>query len=157
MAESGGDAHPGGVPELREPLDPDLRRTLRRAVLDHALSERRPRYRPLLHVGLPGAPHPVVPAVAEAPEAAYDQAVRVDVLAALLARAGSSPAGSSPVVWLTRCGERSVQDLDVAWLAAARTACAEADVDLTMVIVDRHGWRDPRTGVQTHWRRLRQR
>lgn len=139
-----------GMPELREPLAPDVRRVLRRAVLDHALAEHRPRYRPLLHVGIPGTPHLVVPALPEPAEGAHDHAIRVDMAAALLARAGTAP-----LVWLTRCGEDSLQDVDVAWLTAARAACAEADLDLTMVVVDRHGWRDPRTGTRVRWRRLR--
>ena len=61
----------------------------------------------------------------------------------------------APWVWLTRSGELALHDLDVAWLAAAATAYAEAGADLTMVVVTRRGWRDPRSGVGRTWVRLR--
>ena len=63
----------------------------------------------------------------------------------------------APLVWLTRPGELDLQDVDAAWLAAARTAYAEAAAPLTMVVVTRRGWRDPRSGVRREWKRLRQR
>jgi hypothetical protein len=58
-------------------------------------------------------------------------------------------------VWLTRSGELALHDLDVEWLTAAASAYAEAGVDLTMVVVNRRGWRDPRSGVGQTWVRLR--
>jgi hypothetical protein len=61
------------------------------------------------------------------------------------------------MVWLTRAGPLDLQDVDAAWLAAARIATAEAGVSLTMVVVTRHGWLDPRSGVRREWKRLRQR
>jgi hypothetical protein len=150
------------VPELREPLSPDLRQLLRRAVLDHAQCEHRSRYRPLVHVGTPGVPHHVVAALPEPDEPPHDHALRVDVLTALVARTARSappapPAIAAPLVWLTRSGDPALQDVDAVWLAAARAAWAEAGLDLTMVVVDRHGWHDPRTGTAVRWRRLRER
>jgi hypothetical protein len=50
-----------------------------------------------------------------------------------------------------------VEDLDLAWLAAARSASAEAAVALVLVVVTRSGWFDPRTGVRREWKRLRTR
>jgi hypothetical protein len=58
-------------------------------------------------------------------------------------------------VWLTRPGELALHDLDVAWLSAAASAYAEAGADLTMVVVNRRGWRDPRSGAGQTWVRLR--
>ena len=66
----------------------------------------------------------------------------------------SSPDGT-PIVWLTRPGELDLQDVDAAWLAASRAAFAEAERELTFVVVTRTGWRDPRTATQRTWRRLR--
>ncbi len=77
------------------------------------------------------------------------------MVAALLRRSRRS--GSVPMVWLTRAGELDLQDVDVAWMAAARAASAEAGIGLTLVVVNRHGWRDPRSGVRREWKRLRQR
>jgi hypothetical protein len=75
-------------------------------------------------------------------------------VAALLRRT----AGTEPrLVWLTRPGDLALQDLDAAWLAATRAAGAEAGLPLTMVVVTRHGWRDPRSGAGRTWKRLRAR
>jgi hypothetical protein len=84
-----------------------------------------------------------------------DHALRTDVVAALLRR--TTRPGVEPVLWLTRPGPLDLQDEDAAWLAAARAATGEAGRALTMVVVTRKGWRDPRSGVQRTWRRLRPR
>jgi hypothetical protein len=47
--------------------------------------------------------------------------------------------------------------MDAEWLSAARSAFAEAGVDLTMVVVTRRGWWDPRSGRRREWKRLRRR
>ena len=60
-------------------------------------------------------------------------------------------------MWLTRAGPLDLQDVDAAWLAAARTAASEAGVALTMVVVTRRGWCDPRSGARREWKRLRDR
>ncbi len=54
-----------------------------------------------------------------------------------------------------RLGDLALQDVDLAWLAAARAAYAEAELPLVMVVVSRTAWRDPRSGVGRSWRRLR--
>ena len=138
---------------IEEPVGARLHQALRRAVLEHVTSERRRAFAPLLHVGTPGervdrfAPDPG--------NAVLDHGLRTDVVAALLRRhRDTSPA---PLVWLTRPGELCLQDVDAAWLAAARTAAAEADLPLTMVVVTRQGWWDPRSGATRTWRRLRAR
>ncbi len=137
---------------LVDPLPPDLHAALRRAALDHALSERRRLFTPALHVGSPGGVQAVL---ALEPGERLDHALRTDLVAALRHRvAGEVPA---PVTWLTRPGDLALQDLDALWLAAARAAWAEAGASLTLVVVDRYGWRDPRSGLTRTWRRLRRR
>lgn len=152
---------PRPAPGLRDPIAAPLRGWLRRAVLDHAATEHRRAFPALVHVGQPGA-HEVVVATA----AVADHSLRTDVVAAMLARHHRRPAPGpapgadgtpAPIVWLTRPGDLDLQDLDVAWLGAAWAACAERGDPLTMVVVNRHGWRDPRSGVSRHWVRLRPR
>lgn len=138
---------------LREPLGPTVRRLLRRAVLDHALSERRRHHVPRVHVGVPGGPEAVY---AERPEEPHDHTLRTDVVAAMARRAGAGDV-PAPMVWVTRAGGLELQDLDAAWLAAARAAFAEAGLPLVFVVANRHGWRDPRSGLARTWVRLRRR
>ncbi len=135
---------------LQEPLSPPLHRLLRQAVLDHAGSERRRAFAPRLHVGRPGAT--VVVFALQDGESA-DHALRCDVVGAMVRR--SRRPGPVPMVWLTRRGELDPQDADLGWLAAARAAYGELDLPLLMVVVNRHGWRDPRSGVARSWTRLR--
>ena len=138
---------------IAEPLPRALAAVLRRAALDHVRAERRRGFPPLLHVGFPGGDEEVF---ALRPEDPRDHAVRADVLAAMLQRV-RRVAGAVPLVWLTRTGPLDLQDVDAAWLASARTAAGEAGVALTMVVVTRHGWFDPRSGVRREWKRLRDR
>jgi len=140
------------VEGLREPVDRSTAVLLRRAVLDHVRSERRRRFPALLHVGVPGRSEEVF---AIGPDEPFDHALGADVVAALLRR--GCRFGAAPLVWLTRPGPLEVQDVDAAWLSAARTASAEAGTALTLVIVTRRGWADPRSGVRREWKRLRQR
>ena len=135
---------------IREPIARTLQQTLRRAVLEHALSERRRIFAPLLHVGRPGGPQALF---AAGPLTDTDHALRTDVVAALVRRVQDA----EPLVWLTRPGALELQDVDAAWLAAVRAAGAEAGVSLTMVVVTRHGWWDPRSGAGQTWKRLRAR
>jgi len=141
---------PARAEGIVEPLPRRLHDLLRRAVLDHALSERRRVHLPLVHVGLPGQPSTVF---AIRPEDPFDQSLRTDVVAAMLRRVRGT--AQAPLVWLTRTGDLDLQDVDAQWLAAARAAYAEADTPLTLVIANRHGWRDPRSGVGRTWKRLR--
>ncbi|MDO9495137.1 MAG: hypothetical protein Q7J48_05505 [Nocardioides sp.] len=135
---------------LREPLSAPLHRLLRKAVLDHATSERRRVFLPLLHVGIPGSVEAVFAVRDDEPS---DQALRCDVVAAMVRR--TRRPGPVPMVWLTRAGELETQDVDAAWLASARAAYGELGLPLLMVLVNRHGWRDPRSGAGRTWRRLR--
>ena len=140
-----------GVP-LAEPLDPSTARSLRRAVLDFRTSERRRVFAPVLHVGEPGG-HGVVFGIRGA--GPMDHALRSDLVGAMLRRTGPH-ASAPPLVWLTRPGGHALHDADADWLAAARTAYAEAGVPLTLVVVTREGWWDPRSGLGRVWKRLRE-
>lgn len=144
----------GGVGEgIREPVPRAIATVLRRAALDHARAEHRRGFPPLLHVGFPGGAEELFTL---APGEPADHALRADVVAALLHRCRRST-DRLPLVWLTRAGPLELQDVDAAWLAAARTAAAEAGTPLAMVVVTRHGWWDPRSGVRRSWKRLRER
>ncbi|MFT4287071.1 hypothetical protein [Nocardioides sp.] len=134
---------------LVAPLSVPLKRALRRAVVDHARGERRRGHLPLLHLGTPGDQEVVHPI---RPGEAGDHALRADVVAAMLGRL--IPA-TWPLVWLTRPGELDLQDVDAQWLAAARQAYGESGVPLVFVVVNRHGWRDPRSGLSLSWSRFR--
>lgn len=135
------------MPLLTDPLPRPTGLLLREAVRRHAIAERRRRFAPVVHVGRPG----VREWSAVATTGATDHALRSDVMAALLGRAGADP----HLVWLTRPGELTVHDVDLAWLSAAVTAYAEAGCDLSWVVVTRHGWWDPRSGLRRQWRRMR--
>jgi hypothetical protein len=123
---------------------------LRRAVLAHVRAERRRTFPALVHVGVPGGTEEVFAVVPDEP---LDHGLRADVVAALLQR--SRRGHAVPLVWLTRPGELELQDVDAQWLSAARSAAAEAGVTLTLVVVTRTGWVDPRTGTHRVWKRMR--
>lgn len=141
--------------EIREPVPRRLSELLRRGVLDHALSERRRIHVPLLHVGVPGGPETVF---AVRLDDHSDHALRADVVAAMLGRTEEAAAPDQvPLVWLTRAGELDLQDVDAQWLASSRAAYAEAGAPLIFVVMNRRGWRDPRSEVTRTWKRLRRR
>ena len=139
---------------LVEPLPRDLRAALRRAALDHALS----RAAPALHTR-PARRHPGRPAGRPGARAATcDWTTRCAPTwwPPCCVRAARR-AGRDRLVWLTRPGDLELQDVDAAWLAAARAASAEAGTPLDLRGGDRHGWRDPRSGLGRTWTRLRRR
>ena len=140
------------MPALTEPVAADQASSLRRAVLSFKAGERRRTFAPVLHVGDPAGEYISYPVRADE---ALDHAARIDVVAALLLRARALAV--EPLVWLTRPGQLAWHDLDAVWLAAAEAAYAEAGLPLTLVVVTRAGWYDPRSGVTRRWRRLRQR
>jgi hypothetical protein len=136
-----------------EPVARGLHLRLRRAVLDHARSERRRVFPAVLHVGSPGV---VAADFTVRPDEPTDHALRTDIVAALLDRARLP--GGTPLVWLSRPGAPSeVRDVDLEWLAATRGASAERGRDLPFVVINRRAWRDPRTGVGRVWQRVRDR
>jgi hypothetical protein len=134
------------VPVLPATADAAAVRLPRAAVRAHVATERRRRFAPVVHVGLPGVRELAV----AAHTAATDHALRCDQLAAMLA------ATDGPhLVWVTRPGELTLHDVDAAWLSAALAAYAEAGRDLTWVTVTRRGWWDPRSDVRRTWQRVR--
>ena len=145
-----------GVPALPDqhpdPLTPQTHALLRRAVLDFRVSEHRKAFAPVLHVGVPGGTELAFGARADE---AMDHGLRADLVAAFLRRTHTGPV--EPLVWLTRTGEFVLEDVDAAWLSAALSAYGEAGVALTMVVVTRRGWWDPRSGRRREWKRLRRR
>jgi hypothetical protein len=136
------------VPVLDEPLPRRTARLLRRAVLDLAVSEHRTHFPPALHAGLPGGP-----VISVTDDRAWDHGLRTDIVAAVLT-AVTEPA---PLTWLTRGGTGSLHDVDAAWLGPVLAAHAEHGRDATFVVVTRHGWTDPRSGVGRRWKRIRER
>lgn len=151
-----GPAPPDGA--ITEPVDRRLLALLRQAVLAHVAAEQRRVHPPVVHVGSPGGPT----ATLVLGDQRLDHAVRTDVLEAMVRRtraAATSPASPGPptLVWLTRSGSWEPRDVDLAWLAAARTAAAELGHALPMVVVTRRSWHDPATGVRRDWVRLRPR
>lgn len=144
----------------RPTLPKPLQRGLRQCVGQLRAGERRLRFSPRLHVGLPGGPEVALPLPPDpwwpvpAPDSrAYDARLRLDVVSALLARIGDRV--DQPVVWLTRPGELTWHDLDADWLWPAVQACAEAGLPDRFVVVTKRGWYDPRTGTGRQWARLR--
>ena len=127
------------MPLLAEPADAA-------AVRAHAATERRRRFAPLLHVGVPG----VRALTVAAHPAGTDQGLRCDMVASMLAHTQGAH-----LVWLTRPGELTLHDVDAAWVAAVAAAYAEAGRDLTLVVVTRRGWWDPRSDVRRTWQRVR--
>ena len=140
------------MPELRPPLPARTEAVLRQAVLELRSGERRRVFGPVLHVGRPGGPR----ASCDAGDGEdLDHAVRADAVAAMLHL--TDRPGATPLAWLTRTGELALTDTDAAWLAAAGQAFAEAGRSLTLVVVTRQGWWDPRSDARRVWKRLRSR
>jgi hypothetical protein len=83
---------------------------------------------------------------------AVDTALRTDVVSALLE--DSPPAWRT--AWVARPGSPEPHDLDLQWLAAARTAFGMHARPLEgFFVVTRSGWRDVLTDESRAWRRLR--
>jgi hypothetical protein len=139
--------HAGPVPVLREPLPLADRRLLRTAVLQLARGDHRRHVPPALHVGAPGGRTWTV-----ADDPSWDHGLRTEIVGAVL-RAGHDPAW----VWVTRSGPLSMQDVDAAWLGPTIAAAAERCAQVAYVVVTRHGWLDPRSGLRQEWKRIRQR
>ena len=135
------------MPLLLNPVPSRDRRLLREAVLDLATTEHRHHFAPVLHVGTPGGT-----TVTVTDDRRWDHGLRTEMVGAVL-RSLEDPAW----VWVTRVGPLSLQDVDVAWLCPTVTAAHERGSDPAFVVVTRHGWRDPRSGVGQEWRRIRRR
>lgn len=101
----------------------------------------------LVHVGQLAGHRITLPA-----DPSYDAGLRADVLTRALDRGIDEHTS----IWLTRGGQPSVADVDLAWFAAARTAFGRHGVgDPAVHVVTRYGWLDVRTGASRTWRRVR--
>ncbi len=149
----GGLRHRGAMVTIGEPLSRASEPLLRRLVLEHKATERRHRFSPVLHLGWPGRQELGRVVDPAPPYEVLDDALRSDLLSAMLRRAPDGPV----MAWLTRPADIEVQDVDLAWLRAVTTVLGETGRLLPYVVVTRTGWRDPLTGVGRSWRRLRER
>lgn len=139
--------------------------TLRAAVVDLAGRGLPVTFAPTLSVGDPRgrwtrfADRAAGPRTRSREQAAVlDHALRCDVVATLLGRAlPDDVACPRPLTWLARPAVWDDPDCERAWLAAADCAHRELGLPLAFVVVTRQGWRDPRTGEERTWRRLRAR
>lgn len=135
------------MPALVEPVPPATARLLRQAVLALATSERRRHFPPVLHVGTPERG-----TVTVVDDRRWDAGLRADIAAAVL-----RSASGTATAWVTRPGDLALQDVDAAWLGPLLRSAEERGVDLVYVVVTRHGWVDPRTGIRREWSRIRDR
>jgi hypothetical protein len=87
-----------------------------------------------------------------ADNSSWDHGLRTEIVGATL-RALHDP----PWVWVTRSGPLSLQDADAAWLGPTFAAAGERGVEVGYVVVTRHGWLDPRSGLLQQWKRIRPR
>ncbi len=134
-----------------EPVPDPLRRVLRRAVRELAGRERRRRFPPRLHIGVPGGSTRTF----EPRDDPLDRALRIDVVEAMV-RSGINHLGTVPgprLIWLTRPGPLRLEDVDLEWLSATRAACGELEIAAHFLVVCRQAWVDPASGVGRAWRR----
>lgn len=156
---------------FEEPLSTPLAHVLRGMVLDFRVSQPHRVFPTSIYVGDPrghrvGFTHTTTGSDANGYARAtklrapppLDLAQQADVFGVLLDNYVNHAPMREPMVWLTRSGDVDhVHDADLHWLAAATQAFAESRMPLTMVVVTRQGWYDPRSGVSRRWRRLRAR
>ena len=146
--------HADAVPILTDPLVPRWERSLRDEV--RALrAGPRGAFPALLVAGRPAGVRLTLPA---APLESVDGALRVDLLDALLARAGQRI--TDPWVWLSRPGTIAVDErwADRWWTAAFAQLCKqspEIETTAAFVVLTRGGWYDPRGECCRRWTRLR--
>lgn len=138
---------------LQAPIERSTHVALRAAVLDLVETEPRRRFPAALHAGTPSH------RLRHVDEGSSDFGQRCDVALALLrgAVAATPRHEPEPPVWLTRPGELSVHDVDLLWWGPVAWAAAALGRPTGLVVVTRHGWFDPASGVRREWRRLRRR
>ena len=128
-------------------------RSLRLAVAGFRMGEPRRTCPPSVHAGVPGRLTELEVGFEEGRRCRLDADLRIEIAAALLSR--SLTLTPAPTMWLTRPGELTAHDTDLAWLAASTLAAAEVGLEVAFVVITRRGWYDPRTGAGQQWVRLR--
>lgn len=147
------------VPEMP---DFDLAAALRLEVWGLRRAQPRRVFAPRLRLGVPGDPGTLTsdglsPLTGSPwpPPRWLDAGARADVCDRLVS-AWTSRSGTAAYCWYTRPGPPSLHDEDHAWMAAARWAFAAHGVPmLGFWVVTRYGWRDPVSGEERRWKRLR--
>ena len=142
--------------------DVDLAAALRLEVWRLRRAQCRRVFAPRIHLGVPGtstsaSSDGVAPLTASPwpPPAWLDAGVRADVCDRVVGAWTHRSAGAA-YCWFTRPGTPDLHDEDLAWLAAARWAFDAHDLPLLGYwVVTRFGWRDPVTGQERRWKRLR--
>lgn len=120
------------------------------------------RVTPAVHLGVPAGPRVWLPLptrpthsrVSHHDPYAADPALRRDAAARLVEAA--TAAGLPRDAWVVRGGGEEVHEPDLHWEVALRAAHAEVGLALASFrVVTRTGWREPATGREQRWRRLR--
>ncbi len=150
------------MPEVTEPIPATLAATNRRAVLEFRANQHRRVFPTTVHVGDPDGHYEsyvdsehIHRTRRTRHGSGLDHPQRSDIVGVLLDRLEPAEANCA-MVWITRSGDvGTVHDDDASWLAAALKSFAEAGLPLTLIVITRSGWYDPRSGVLRRWRRLR--
>lgn len=104
-----------------------------------------------VHVGVLAGPRTGF-VVRSADLPAVDGALRTDILAALVEQSPEE----WRTTWVARAGTPDVHDLDLQWLAAARSAFGiHGRLMDGCYVITRSGWRDAHTDESRVWARLR--
>lgn len=154
------------MPLLLEPVPAPQAARLRRAVLNFRNGQHLRIFPTTVYVGDPDGEQACFAELSSADsshrtrrsrdETVLDHAQRTDIVGVLLDQVERQLPAEPPMVWITRAGDvGQVHDIDAAWLAAARQAFAESGLPLTLIVITRSGWFDPRSGACRRWRRLR--
>ena len=122
---------------------------LRLALTQHVTAAGTRRALPtLMHVGTPGIEEVVVPE-----EPGLDPGLRADLMERALDGLGLD---LPPLPWLTRTGELSPGDADLAWFAATREGYARHALVLPgFFVMTRYGWLNLVTEELIRWSRVR--
>jgi hypothetical protein len=104
----------------------------------------------LFHVGTPGGVHVTVPH-----DPYFDHGLRTDLVERAIDGL-DAVAAQRPVPWLTRCGDLTPGDADLAWFAATREGFARHDRTIPgFFVITRHGWLNLANDDVVRWRRVR--
>ena len=153
---------PMPVAPVPEVPDFDVAAALRLEVWWLRREQQRRIFAPRLHLGVPGDPHSLtsdglspLTGAPWPPPRWLDAGVRTDICDRVVS-AWVQQTTTAAYCWYTRPGSPAVHDDDHAWLAAVRWAFAAHDLPLLgFWVVTRYGWRDPVSGEERRWKRLR--